>query len=367
MTASVQVLGHRALNRALLERQLLLQRATLAPLAAIGQLAGMQAQAPNAPYAGLWTRLDGFQPGELADLIIERLAVRTHLMRNTIHLVTASDCVRFRALLRPVLESGFARSPFARNIAGTDLSAVRAAGRALLAERPRTRGELSEYLGPLWPGRDPMSLAYAVTHLEPTVQVPPRGIWGATGQAAYTTTEAWLGRRPAPGSSLEELVLRYLAAFGPAMVADLQVWCGLTRMREVFDRLGPQLRTFRGEQGGEYFDLPDAPRPDPQTPAPPRFLPEYDNILLSHADRSRIIPDGRTVPLPPGSGGTSGTVLIDGSWRATWRIVRRRGAATLHVEPFARLSNADAAAVSAEGARLLAFAAADAVGHDIRL
>jgi hypothetical protein len=362
-----QVIGQRALNRALLARQLLLQRAGLPPLAAIEHLAGMQAQAPRAPYVGLWTRLAGFLTGDLEQLITGRQAVRTHVMRNTIHLVSAADCVRIHGLLQPVLERGFASSPFARNIAGADLDAVRTAGRALLAERPRTRSELSGLLGGRWPGQDPISLAYAVTHLEPTVQVPPRGIWSATGQATYTTTKAWLGRRTAPGLTPDEFAGRYLAAFGPATVADLQAWSGLTRMREVFDRLRRQLRTFRGEHGGEYFDLPDAPRPDPQTPAPPRFLPEYDNILLSHADRSRIIADGRAVPLPPGSGGTSGTLLVDGLWRGVWKITRRRAAATLHVAPFARLSGQDAAAVTAEGGRLLAFITAGAGQHDVRL
>ncbi len=276
-----QVLGRRALNRAVLQRQFLVQRASLTPLEAIERLAGMQAQAPNAPYVGLWTRLADFEPSNLARLITERAAVRTHVMRNTIHLVTATDCLNFRAVLKPVLDQGFASSPFARNLAGADLDAVLAAGRALLAERPRTRAELSRLLGPRWPGSDPLSLAYAVTHLEPTVQVPPRGIWGTTGLATYATTEAWLGRRVVPGQVPEDLVTRYLAAFGPATVADLQAWCGLTRMGEVFDRLRPQLRMFRGEQGNAYFDLPDAPRPDPQTPVPPRYLPEYDNISCS--------------------------------------------------------------------------------------
>ena len=362
-----QVLGPRALNRALLQRQLLAERASLTPLQVIEHLAGLQAQAPNAPYVGLWTRLECFEPGDLALLITERAAVRTHLMRNTIHLVSAADGVNLRGPLQPVLDRGFASSPFARNVAGADLDAVLAAGRVLLAERPRTRAELRRLLGPRWPGIDPPSLAYVVTHLEPTVQVPPRGVWGKTGQATYTTTEAWLGRRVERGQAPEELVTRYLAAFGPATVADLQSWCGLTRMGEVVDRLRPQLRTFRGEQGNTYLDLLDAPRPDPETPVPPRFLPEYDNILLSHADRSRVIAHDRAVPLPPGPGAASGTVLIDGFWRATWRITRQRGAATLNVATFDRLSGRQAAAVIEEGSRLLAFAAAGAGEHDVRL
>ena len=163
-------------------------------------------------------------------------------------------------------------------------------------------------------------------------------------------------------------MLRFLAAFGPATVRDAQAWCGLTRLREVIERLEPGLRTFRDADGAELFDLPDAPRPDPDTPAPPRFLPEYDNVLLSHADRTRIIPGRRAVPLPPGLGGTTGTLLIDGFWQATWKIRRPRGGAvTLRVEPFTELSEEQVAAVTAEGIGLLAFVAPDAEASEIQL
>jgi hypothetical protein len=186
-----------------------------------------------------------------------------------------------------------------------------------------------------WPGRDPGSLAYAVTHLVPAVQVPPRGIWGRSGPAAFTTTEAWLGGQAAPGAEPGGLVLRYLAAFGPASVRDMQAWCGLTRLGEVAERLRPRLRVFRGADGRELFDLPDAPRPDPGPPAPPRFLPEYDNVLLSHADRSRIIPGRRSVPLPPGHGGSRGTARgrVLGRDVAGRPDGRRRGAAGGAVHP----------------------------------
>jgi hypothetical protein len=355
-----QVLGPRALNRALLERQLLLRRADLTALQAIEHLAGMQAQAPNAPYVGLWTRLAGFRPDQLAALMTERTVVRTHLMRNTVHLVSARDGLAIRGLMQPFLARSFASSVFAPNLADVDLPVLLAAGRTLLLDRPRTRAELGQLLGERWPGRDPRSLAYAITNLVPTVQVPPRGIWGATGQAAYAATETWLDGRQAAELSPDDLVLRYLAAFGPATVRDVQAWCGLTRLSEVTERLRPRLRTFRDADGRELFDLPDAPRPDPDTPAPPRFLPEYDNVLLSHADRGRIIPGRRSVPLPPGLGGTTGTVLIDGFWQAIWKITRERGAASLRIEPFARLSAEQATALSSEGSRLLGFVAPDA-------
>jgi hypothetical protein len=362
-----QVLGRRALNRALLERQLLLRRSGRTPLAAIEHLAGMQSQAPNAPYVGLWTRLAGFRPGQLSALMTERAVVRAYLMRNTLHLVTARDCLAMRGLMQPTLTGRFASSAFARNLDGIDLDAVCDAGRVLLAGQPRTRADLGAALGEKWPGRDPISLAYALTHLLPMVQVPPRGIWGASGQATYTTIESWLGDHPGPGLAPDDLVLRYLAAFGPATVADAAAWSGLTRLAEVTERLRPRLQVFRNDSGGELFDLPDAPRPEPDTPAPPRFLPEYDNLLLSHADRSRVIPDRRSVPLPPGTGASGGTLLVDGFWQATWKLSRQGKRTALRVEPFMRISAHDKEMITAEGAGLLAFIAPDAVDNDIHI
>ena len=205
-----------------------------------------------------------------------------------------------------MLGRGYRASPFGQAVAGTDLSEVLAAGRELVEVRPRTSPELARLLGERWPDIPTDSLTYAVGYLVPLVHVPPRGLWGRTGPVARTTMEAWLGRPLAEHPSIDELVVRYLRAFGPASVMDIQAWSGLTRLREVVERLRPRLETFRDERGRELFDLPDAPRPDADTPAPPRFLPEYDNVLLGHNDRSRIIPPGRSIPLPPGNGATHG-------------------------------------------------------------
>jgi len=384
--------GHldlRALNRATLARQLLLDRASLTALQAVGHLAGLQAQAPLAPYVGLWTRLAGFRHEDLKDLLTERAVLRAHLMRNTVHLVDAADYVRFRPLYQPLrgrhLAGTLPARAGGRNLVGVDLAELAAAAADLLGETALTRVELGARLASRWPDHDPASLAYAASHLLPLVQVPPRGLWGEpNSRAAFMLADAWLNApapaptpapapapaptpapAPAPVSrstTLEQLVLRYLAAYGPASVADVQAWSGLSRLREVTDRLGARLRAFSGPDGGELLDLPDAPRPDPDVPAPPRFLPEYDNLLLSYAERSRVIPHRRPVPLPPGHGATGGTLLVDGLWQAGWKIVK----GALEIEPFIQLNASDRDAVAAEGERLLGFATPAIAVRDVR-
>jgi hypothetical protein len=361
MTVSAEVLSARALNRATLARQFLLRRERRPALDAIEALAGLQAQAPDAPYVALWSRLDGFSSGELAGLLTDRQVVRVPLMRATVHMVSARDCLMLRPAVQHVLARSFTAQTYARNLDGVDIDAVLAAAQDLLSQRPLGRQELGRLLAERWPGRDPQSLAYAVSYLLPVVHVPPRGVWRSRGPIALAPAESWLGRPFSDGASPGQLVLRYLAAFGPASVADMQLWSGLSHLQEVTSSLG--LRTFRDEQGRELFDLADAPRPSPDIPAPPRFLPEYDNVLLSHRDRSRLIPDGRPVPLPPGNGGRCGTLLVDGLFRATWRITRQEGTAALHVEAAEPLPDQDA--IAAEGTRLLAFAADDAADRRV--
>jgi hypothetical protein len=359
------VLTLRALNRATLARQLLLERSTLPVLDAVEHLGGLQAQTPQTWYTGLWTRLEAFEPQSVADLMVERRLVRIGLMRGTIHLVSDRDCLAWRPLLGPVLIRGMS-SNFGRHLVGLSVDEVVAAGRALLKERPLTFDALGKALQQRWPDRDAASLAQLLRAHAALVQVPPRGLWGRSGPAAHTTAEAWLGRPLATDSTVDALVLRYLEAFGPASVMDAQAWSGLTKLREVFERLRPRLVTFEDEQGRELFDLPDAPRPPEDTPAPARFLYDYDNLLLSHADRSRFIDEAhRASFLWTANGPPYGAVLVDGMVRGAWKATTDRKAATLTVRVIQRLPRAAERAVSEEGERLLGFLAAGATSRAV--
>ena len=363
---SGDVLSVRALNRATLGRQMLLERTTLSAVDALERLVGMQAQVPIDPYVGLWTRLQDFCPEELADLITGRRAVRASLMRATIHLVTARDMRKLRPLMEPVIARMFwTGSPFGRAIKGVDVDALVALVRELIEERPHTRAELRPVLAEQWPDHDSDALS-AIGYLLPMIQVPPRGVWGKSGQATWTTAESWLGGPLDPNPSIDDLVMRYFAGYGPASIMDIQAWCGLTKLSEIVDRLRPRLRELRDESGRELFDLPEAARPDPDTPAQTRFLPEYDNALLGYKDRARMIGKRRRWPDSDILGNFS-TFLVDGQVVGRWKLTRERATATLAIEPVVRLSKAEAADVTDEGARLVAFLAPDVDNRDVRL
>jgi hypothetical protein len=371
------VLSQRALNRALLSRQLLLDRVDLPDEAgrrratviqAIEHLVGLQAQAPFPPYYGLWSRLGGFRPQDLAALLTDRSVVRIALMRGTIHLVSARDCLPLRRLVQPVLERGL-RGSFGKQLAGVDPAAVAAAGRELLESEPMTFSQLGAALAGRWPDHPASALAQAVRALVPLVQVPPRAVWGRAGQSVHTSAEHWLGQAGAaepahPGKeTLAGLVTRYLGAFGPVTARDVAAWSGLTGLRAVMDQLRPELVTFRDEQGDELFDLPSAPRPGEEAPATVRLAAEFDNLLLSHADRSRVIHVDDLKRFYAINGIFPGAVLIDGFVAGMWRLARTKSTATLTVELFGASRERDQVAREAE--RMLAFCAAGA-SHNIR-
>lgn len=349
------VLGRRELNRSLLARQGLLERSPGAALDMVERLVALQAQEPTDPYVGLAARLERFRPQELSELLETRAVVRAQLLRATIHLAGARDALALHTLTLPVLARTF-KSSWSRRASGADVEVVVAAGRELLADAPLTRAELAAALGPRWPDAEAAALAQAVTYHLPLVQVPPRALWDRSGAARWALTEDWLGAELDGAASLDAIVLRYLAAFGPASAADVRAWSGFTGLRAVLVRLRPQLVTFADEGGRELFDVPGAPFPDPETPAPPRFLPEYDNVLLAHADRSRTqIGLGPGLPWP--SGRWVGTLLVDGFFRAYWNVQ----GATLTVDRFTPHADdppGTPEAIAAEGERLLDLIAA---------
>jgi hypothetical protein len=372
--AAGPALSNRALNRALLARQLLLERDRRTAFDTIEHLVGQQAQIPTTPYVGLWSRLEGFEAAELSSLLERRLAVRASLLRATIHLVTSRDYLNLRPLLEPPLEREvFANQAYGRDrLVGIDRAAVIEAGRELTKDRPLTVAELRPLLAERFPGREPGALAHLVRVLMPGVHATPRGLWGATGATKITSLEAWLGpdgvaaATPSQPLTREGLVLRYLRAFGPASPADAMNWSRLQALGPVFERLRPKLRTFTDETGRELFDVEDGPLPDPGTPAPPRFLPEYDNVGLGHADRSRITSREQMAFLAQ-LRWTVGGLLVDGFFAGTWRAQRAKNQAIVEIRTFEPLAPADEPAVEAEGLRLLGFLHPDEPNRDVRI
>ncbi|OAH09375.1 winged helix DNA-binding domain-containing protein [Streptomyces jeddahensis] len=361
--SAVPVLGTRALNRATLDRQLLLRRTALPADAAVEHLVGLQAQNVKPPYFALAARLDGFDPEELSALMASRDVVRIVTMRSTIHTHTADDCLTLRPLVQAARDREL--NAFRKGLAGVNLERLAELSRELVEAEPRTVKQLREALLAEWPQADPQALTVAARCKLPLVQTTPRGLWRHSGQVVLTTVEKWLGRPSEPEPAPDATVLRYLAAFGPASVKDMQTWAGLTRLRDAFERLRPRLLTFRDERGTELFDLPDAPRPAPDTPAPPRFLPEFDNLLLSHADRTRVVPaeyKGRSW----NGNQAFCTLLVDGFLAGVWRLEESRdGAATLTIEPFGTLTRLQRDEVAAEGERMLKVMTG-ASSYDIR-
>lgn len=362
----VKKMHTRTLNRALLARQMLLSRVKLPASEAIEKLVGMQAQSPNAPYFGLWTRLEGFQQEELSRLIQDRQVVRIALMRSTIHLVSARDALQLRPWMKSVMDRHLTGT-YSKQLPGIDFGLLAAAGRKLVEEEPLTFKELRNRLLEQWPDLHPEAIGNAVRSLVPLVQVPPRGIWGKSGLAKHTSLETWLSKPLCSQPEATTIICRYLAAFGPATVKDIQTWSGhsIKNINKVIESLRPQLVTFQDEQGAELFDIPDAPRPSADTPSAPRFLGEFDNILLSHENRSRIMNQKYRSKVFTINGIIRSTILIDGFVAGTWKLIRERRKTTLSIEPFTSISEQNSNALMAEGERLLTFSAPETHSHDL--
>jgi hypothetical protein len=348
------VLDLRALNRATLARQLLLERADLPVLDAVAHLGGLQAQEPQEPFVGLWSRLRDFDPAVLSDLLTGRRVVRTHLMRRTVHLLTADDVLAWRARHDAMLRQRVL-GVYRREFDGIDLDELAAAGRAVMADgEPRSMTELAGALAGRWPTAAPRALGeMLIAALVPMVQLPPRGLWRNKAGVRNVPLSWWLGREIDPpdldaGDPVgQALARRYLAAYGPAATADLRAWSGLAGLPAAVAAIREELVAFRDERGRELLDLPDAPRPDPGTPAPVRFLPSFDNAILGYHDRRRIIDDAhRGLPVTGAR-----LVLVDGWVAATWTV--KEGAVT--VTPLRQVSPAERTAVAEEGERLATF------------
>jgi len=361
-----ETLDPKALGRATLARQLLLTRHPMPVCDAVEHLVGLQAQLPNSPYLGLWSRIVGFELADLTELLVTRTLVRGGLMRGTLHVVTARDFLRLRPVVQPVFNRA-QRGSFRRETDGMDIRELTTFATAVLNGRHSTNIELRDALAQRWPDRDAQSLLYSVQYLLPMLSVPPSGTWNTGGSPAWATVESWLGA-PLPASDgPAKLILRYLAAFGPASIKDIQAWSGLTRLTQHVNELRPVLTAFHAaNSGAELFDLPDAPRPDPDTPVPVRFLPEYDNLLVALADRTRILDDEHRAITNTRNGNVAATVLVDGRVAARWRFLRSSTMATLEVEPFSPVSSRITEQVVEEAERLLAFAYPDAQERNVR-
>ncbi|MFC5830105.1 winged helix DNA-binding domain-containing protein [Nonomuraea insulae] len=347
------LISRAALNRATLDRQHLLRRTDRSVTEVVEHLGGLQAQTPHTWYTGLWNRVEGFRAADASDLLASRGLVRIALQRSTIHLVSGHDCLAMRPLLQPVTER-MTRTTFGKRLAGVDLDELGAVGRALLEERPMTFADLGRALAERWPDNDPHALGQGIRSLVPLVQVPPRGLWGRSGPVAHTSAESWLGLETPPMTP-GELVLRYLAAFGPASVMDVQTWSGLTRLGEVVEAL--DLVRFRDENGRTLYDLPHAPRPAEDVPAPVRLMYDFDNLFLSHADRSRVITETGLATLQGfmGTNTQPRTILVDGVTAGDWTITRAKGVSTLNLHQWVPIKVLDEA--EEEGRRLLEFLA----------
>ncbi|CNF48663.1 Protein of uncharacterised function (DUF1006) [Mycobacterium tuberculosis] len=353
-----ETLSVRALNRATLARQMLLAREAVPVVEAVGRLCGMQAQEPKPPFLGLWTRLDGFEAADLHSVLHDRSLVRATMMRATLHLMTSADYTAFRTAMQPMLDG--ALRVLGDRAKGLDLQKVVPAARSLLDEAPRTFNEVRALLQEQFPDVNDRALGYAVRLCVPLVMVPTQDRWGYPRTSQFTPAQAWLGTAPAADTAIDELMLRYLAANGPASAADAQTWSGLQSTGEALERLRPGLRVFTDDKGRELFDLPDAPRPGEDVPAPARFLPEFDGLVLAHADRRRIISDEHRPMLTTKNLRVRAVFLWDGFARGIWETEYKRKVATLRMRPFEALPPAAVEELTAEGEALLHFLEPDA-------
>jgi len=356
-------LSLRALNRAMLARQLLLEPSSVSPRVALERVAGLQAQWPKLPFLGLWTRLANFKREDLADALRRRQAVRATMMRGTIHVVSAKDYIAMRGPIQAVLTRGV--SPVKEHVARLDTAAVLAAARKLFAA-PHTFDEVRDALVEQFPKDNDRALGHLARMMLPLIMVPTDDPWPFPSVAEFQLAESWLGKSIPEATDPAALVLRYFGAFGPASVADVQSWSGLQGLRAVVEKLRPKLRVFRDARGRELFDLPDAPRPDEDTPAPMRFLPEFDNVLMGYQDRARVMVDAHKPNVFLPGLRVASTVIVDGFVVATWRIDRTKKQSTIGVQLLEKLPKKTVGEIESEAERVVKFMDPEAATHDVR-
>ncbi|MET8425422.1 winged helix DNA-binding domain-containing protein [Nocardia sp. NPDC004860] len=352
-------LSNRVLNRTLLARQHLLERSGLGVHELCDHLIGLQAQDVLPPFVALWSRTADFDPGTVSKALDDRSLVRITLMRGTIHLVTPPDALRIAPHIQPELE----KIPFRKGfnfgaLVGLDPEEVRAQGEEVLGDEPTPAATLREHAAARYPDRDPGAIVQAWLYQLPVLQTPPRGRWGDSSRPVWSRVQPWLGAALDPGYPLGELLLRYLRAFGPATTMDMQTWSKLTGMKKAVEKLGDRVRTYTDDRGRTLYDAADATLADPDLPAPVRLLGWYDNAILSHQDRTRIVPDGNAPPLRAFANQVS-PILIDGFLSGVYKVFTKGDTASLRISPHARWSRADRAAVEAEAAALLSFSEPD--------
>ncbi len=340
---------------------MLLERSEVGVVEAVGRLVGMQGQEAKHPYVGLWSRLEGFAGEELNQAVADRDVVRATLFRGTLHLVTAEDYLRFRTTIGPILEAGLRM--LKDRAEGLDVGKVVAAAEKLLAKEPLTFTEVRDALQEQFPAVNERALGFTTRMMVPLVMFPTDTRWGWPANARFTPAEAWLGKKVRRTAVPEELVVRYLEAFGPATPADFQTWSGLPGAKPLFDKL--ELDQVKDENGKTLYDVPEAPRPDPETPAPVRFLPEFDNLLLAHAKRERIIADEHRPAVFTKNLRVKSTYTVDGLVAGLWSTEVKRGVATLTLTPFGRTLKKTAAELEREGSALLRFLEPDAKTYDL--
>jgi hypothetical protein len=360
------VMTARALGRATLSRQMLLARERVPALRAIERLVALQAQMPRTPFVALWSRLEGFRREELTRLFEERKVVRATTMRGTLHALVARDYAQLRAALQPSLTRGM-EAVLRDRAKGLDVGAATTAARRFFGDQPRTFTEVRDHLVERFPGSDERAMGFAVRLHLPLVQVPTAAPWSFPATADFALAETWLGTPLPAGKGPEALVVRYLAALGPATPADVCSWTGLPDGRAVVEKLTPKLRVLRGERGTTLLDLPDAPRPPEDTPAPPRLLPEFDNLLLGHANRKRFVADEHRPRIYLPGLRVAATFLLDGRVAGTWTVERTRGAAALVLQPFAPMPARTREELETEANALVRFVEPDASTFVVRV